>query len=55
MRGPSDMARPRGEVDLVALGLEAEAPFEISPSEGVLQPGELMEFSLTFVPPALSR
>ncbi len=47
---------PKGEVDLVALGLDAgQAPFEISPAEGVLQAGEVMEFNISFAPPALDR
>lgn len=32
-----------------------ESVFRIVPSSGVLQPGEVMEFQVTFTPPACER
>lgn len=53
--GEEGGAAKKGEVDLVALGMEDDVGFEVTPAEGVLQPGEQAEFSLTFTPKALKR
>lgn len=52
---PSQLSQPKGQVDLVALGMEPDVGFEVTPAEGVLQPGEVAEFSITFLPQAVKR
>ncbi|KXZ45748.1 hypothetical protein GPECTOR_51g734 [Gonium pectorale] len=41
--------------DPLALGAVSERVFTVVPDRGVLQPGEIMEFLITFTPPACQR
>ncbi|MEW5318142.1 MAG: hypothetical protein WDW38_009388 [Sanguina aurantia] len=43
-------SKPALDPDLVAAGLESEVAFRIEPPNGVLQPGETLEFAVTFTP-----
>ncbi|MEW5301041.1 MAG: hypothetical protein WDW36_003924 [Sanguina aurantia] len=43
-------SKPALDPDPVALGSEPELTFRIEPSNGVLQPGETLEFAVTFTP-----
>ena len=40
----------RGKIDLVELGLENDLTFVVEPREGSIQPGEVLEFEITFLP-----
>lgn len=39
----------------MALGMDVEEVFKIEPAEGILQPGEVLEFNITFLPKQLTR
>jgi hypothetical protein len=41
-----------GKIDLVELGLENDRTFVVEPDEGSIQPGEVLEFEITFLPSA---
>lgn len=48
-------SKPALDPDLVAAGLESEVAFRIEPPNGVLQPGETLEFAVTFTPHGCCR
>lgn len=44
-----------GKIDLVELGLENDKTFVVEPDEGSIQPGEVLEFEITFLPSSNSK
>ncbi|KAJ9523120.1 hypothetical protein QJQ45_023889 [Haematococcus lacustris] len=45
----------KGQVDLVALGMDDDSAFTVEPCEGVMQGGARVEFCITFLPSSIKR
>jgi hypothetical protein len=49
--GPMEGSGAYGKMDLVALGMDNQTPaFVVEPAEGILQPGEVLDVAVTFLP-----